>query len=165
VVLTVNPFSTTFWLAGKLPYRFREDESAEGLLGMIRHHRVCQIVGPKGSGKSTLVECLTNSGKATEKPIHFLDGFEQLPFWRRCWYRFFGTGYVFIVHKPLWCVPVVYRTVAEFDVFRQIVAELYPNGFDTETLQNVFIESHGNFRTAFFALYDRLTTGDMNIVK
>ncbi|GHT12096.1 hypothetical protein FACS1894170_06500 [Planctomycetales bacterium] len=160
MVLTVNPFSTTFWVAGKLPYRFQADESAEVLLQRIRQHRVCQIVGPKGSGKSTLVQCLTNGVRTTDKPLQFLDGFELLPFWRRYWYRWFGTGCVFIVHKPLWGVPVVYHTVAEFDIFRRIVAELYPNGFDMETLQSVFTKANGNFRTAFFDLYDRLTTGN-----
>ncbi|MDR3233002.1 MAG: hypothetical protein LBT46_04965 [Planctomycetaceae bacterium] len=154
VAVPVNPFATKFWLAGVLEYRFTDGESAGTLLEKIRQHRICQIVGPKGSGKSTLIQTLRH---CCGDSVCFLDGFEQLPFYRRFGYRLGWIRCVLCVHRPLWGIPVLYRTVPDFTVFRQLVSELYPQSrFDAETLRRVFSGSGGNFRTAFFELYDIL---------
>ncbi|MDR3182761.1 MAG: hypothetical protein LBT89_07565 [Planctomycetaceae bacterium] len=153
-LFNANPFAAKFWFAGMLEYRFSDGGSADTLLQKIRQHRICQIVGPKGSGKSTLIQTLRHHGGDS---ICFLDGFEQLPLYRRFGCRLGWIRCVLCVHRPLWGIPVLYRTVPDFTVFRQLVSELYPQSrFGAETLQQVFAAADGNFRTAFFELYEQI---------
>ena len=89
----------------------------EQLVQDLRTHRTCQIVGPHGSGKSTLVAELVhradqqamrvnllawNGRESTNNwprwlvwqatphranQLYVIDGFEQLPWWARAWTR------------------------------------------------------------------------------
>jgi hypothetical protein len=62
---------------------------------------------------------------------------------------------ILTVHRPLWFVPVVYRTQPQFTVFVQIVRQLLPDSPHESVLQAVYEHSGGNFRNAFFELYDQ----------
>lgn len=54
-----NPFSTRFVRPGAIPFHFREGESAEQLVeNLRRNHWLGEIIGPHGTGKSTLLETL-----------------------------------------------------------------------------------------------------------
>jgi len=177
----VNPFSTKFWASGIIPFQFSETgESVAGLLSKARRHPVCQIVGPHGSGKSTLLwellKCCETSGENVryfffngqqrriprdvsfqEDQFFFVDGFEQLSWCQQLWLRFRAKRLILTVHRPVWCVPILYRTKPQFSVFVRIVRQLVSNPPEESVLQTVYERSAGNFRNAFFELYDLFT--------
>jgi hypothetical protein len=174
----VNPFSTQFWVAGVLPFQFSDSrENIDVLAEKARRHPVCQIVGPHGSGKSTLLLELRKQyenngtnvrylffndqqrripGNLTfqEDQTLFVDGFEQLSLFRKLWLRFRSAHLILTVHRPVWGIPILYRTQPQFSVFVQIVRQMVPNPPEESALRTVYDRSGGNFRNAFFELYD-----------
>ena len=109
-----NPFSTRFIQPGALPYEFFGHTNSRVLIQRLLSLRSKRgmIVGPHGSGKSTLIKSLINEislvepGKQvfvlqfssdklatqlalsgmrvwTNRSLVILDGYEQLPFWTR----------------------------------------------------------------------------------
>ena len=101
-----NPFATCWTRPGAIAFRFGQDESAEQLVARLAAMKwQGEIVGPHGSGKSTLVEtlkshlaaagrtvsvCTLRAGQrrlpttflrqslATRRPLIVIDGYEQL---------------------------------------------------------------------------------------
>jgi hypothetical protein len=176
-----NPFSTKFWTAGTISFRFSEPGvSADSLLAKAEKFSVCQIAGPHGSGKSALLLSMLNQYKERENPAEyqyllfneqnrklpviqkewrqktlFVDGFEQLPLHHRLRLRYFSKRMILTVHKPLRFIPVLYRTIPQFSIFAEIVRQISPVPPAETVLREVFEKSGGNFRNAFFDLYDR----------
>ena len=147
------------------------------LLKKMRQHPICQIVGPHGSGKSTLLlELLkqqeTNKetiryllfsdqhcrlpGNVTfrENQVFFVDGFEQLPLTDRLRLLFRSKRLILTAHRPVWFVPILFRTQPQFSIFVQIVLQMVSQPPEESLLYAVYERSGGNFRTAFFELYD-----------
>jgi hypothetical protein len=62
-----NPFATRFFTAGAIEYQFTEDFSTRELIDRLmgHHPRRGAIIGPHGSGKSTLVACIRRQIEAT----------------------------------------------------------------------------------------------------
>ena len=154
----------------------------DALLEKSRRHPVCQIVGPHGSGKSTLLSELLKkyerSGESVrslffnnqhrripgditfrENQIFFVDGVEQLPFWEQ--FRLLSRleRVILTVHRPIWFMPILYRTKPQFSVFVRIVRQLTPDSPEESVLRAVYERSGGNFRNAFFELYDQWEKG------
>ena len=179
-----NPFSTKFWIPGVIPFLFPErDESIDTLLGKMYRHPICQIVGPHGSGKSTLLLALLKQHKKNGdhqdkdnvrylifndqhrrfprstaflgNPFLFVDGFEQLPFRDRLRLLSRSKRLVFTTHHPVWFVPILFRTKPQLSVFVQIVQQMLSDPPEESVLHAVYVRSRGNFRNAFFELYDR----------
>ena len=174
-----NPFSTKFWTSGIIPFQFSESsENISTLMERMRRQPICQIVGPHGSGKSTLLlELLRQHEQNGEKvcllffndqhrripgdvafqdsPLFFVDGFEQLSPADRLRLLFRAKHLVLTAHRPVWFVPVLYRTNPQFLIFAQIVQHLVSQPHDESVLRTVYERSGGNFRTAFFELYDQ----------
>jgi hypothetical protein len=78
-----NPFATRFVRPGALEYRFTDSEPAVALIESLRQHSwMGEIVGPHGSGKSTLVQTLipllTNQGRDV-RPFILHAGESRLP--------------------------------------------------------------------------------------
>ena len=175
----INPFSTKFWTPGALPFQFLEPgETLNTLLEKSHRHPVCQIVGPHGSGKSTLLSELLKKYKTSGKNVcslffngqhrripgditfnedqfFFVDGIEWLPFWEQ--FRLFSRieRAILVIHRPIWFVPILYRTHPQFSIFFQIVRQLAPDSPEESILRAVYERSGGNFRSAFFELYDQ----------
>ncbi|MDR0328174.1 MAG: ATP-binding protein [Planctomycetaceae bacterium] len=173
-----NPFSTKFWSPGVIPFQFTQPgETMDTLLQKSQLHSICQIVGPHGSGKSTLLLGLLNRWKENgenvrylsfndqhrclprdltfqEDQILFADGTEWLPFGDSFRLLARSERLIFITHRPIWFIPILYRTKPQFSVFIQLVRQMRPNMPDESVLQTVFDRSGGNFRNAFFELYD-----------
>jgi len=174
-----NPFSTKFWSAGVLPFQFSEPgETMDALFEQSRRYPICQIVGPHGSGKSTLLLGLLKRYEDNGEPVRFLyfndqqrrmpndisfkeeqfffvDGMEQLPMRERFRFLFRAKHLILTMHRPLWFVPVLYRTKPQFSVFVLIVRQLLPDSPHESVLRAVYDRSGDNFRNAFFELYDQ----------
>jgi len=180
--MVVNPFSTKFWTAGVIPFQFslefsESHESIDTLLEKMRRYPICQIVGPHGSGKSTLLRELLKQYEKREEDVRYLffneqhrriprdvvipensilfvDGFEQLPFIDRIRSRFRAKRLILTAHRPVWFVPILYRTKPQFSVFVQAVRQMSADSPEECVLREVYERSGGNFRNAFFELYD-----------
>ena len=178
----MNPFSTKYWAPGAIPFRFAEaSESCERLVAAFELHGGGQIVGPHGSGKSTLIESLKKvfqqSGydvrhailndrnrrlpdRFTEKTlkeptVRIVDGFEQLPLWDRLQLRFrFPGRFLIVTHRPVARLSILYQTAPDFEVFTELVRQLENKAPDVEELHRLFKTTGGNFRDAFMTLYD-----------
>lgn len=174
-----NPFATKFWASGAIPFRFTEHhDNLDVLLRRIQHQRHCQIIGPHGSGKSTLLltlwkQCNKEGNSAQlfffndqrrrlpdvlhfqKGQILFADGFEQLRIRDRLRLIHHTQRLIVTVHRPVWFVPILYRTVPQFSVFVQIVRQQISDILTESELRAVFERSGGNFRSAFFELYDQ----------
>jgi len=148
------------------------------LLQQAQRHPICQIVGQHGSGKSTLLLGLLKRyeengenvrhlsfndqhrripGDVTfeEDQIFFADGTEWLRGWDAFRLLSRSKRLIFTVHRPLWFVPILYRTKPHFSVFVQLVRQMVPDLLEESMLQTVYDRSGGNFRNAFFELYDQ----------
>jgi hypothetical protein len=83
-----NPFATRYVRPGALAYRFPEGDSADALLQRLRSLDNCgAIIGPHGSGKSTLVATLLEHRRALGQHtllVTLRDGQRRLPHgWQR----------------------------------------------------------------------------------
>jgi predicted ATPase len=93
-----------------------------------------------------------------------LDGFEQLSFLSRLslflQFRSCYGNLLLTTHQPVFGIPILYRTKPEYEVFRSLVRQLTKSSsvpqhaVDEQTLRNIYDRAAGNFRTAFFELYD-----------
>ena len=148
------------------------------LLEKSRRYSICQIVGPHGSGKSTLLLQLLKRYKESGENVRYLlfndqhrkffdnftfskdqilfaDGFEQLPMLRQLWLLVRSKRLILTSHHAVRFVPVLYRTQSQFSIFVQIVRQIASDVSDELALRTVYERSSGNFRNAFFELYDQ----------
>lgn len=151
----MNPFSTRFVRPGALPFLFSNGETAERLADrFVAQGWQGQIVGPHGTGKSTLlaalVPCIERGGRKTLRfalhdgerrlpitreqrlalsadDVLVIDGFEQLSAFNR-WRiaRFCRRRGVGLLATAHADVglPELYRTETNRELARQIVAAL-----------------------------------------
>lgn len=161
----------------------------------INYGSIMQIVGSHGSGKSTLLRTLLQHLEQQHfvirleelndrrhkllpdflpvghdrKMFYMIDGYEQLSFWERFRLRFqkwdLTGGLLLTTHKPVFGIPILYRTTPQFELFIKLVRELtktysatYSHSFGTTELYEIYHRAGGNFRTAFFELYDIVQT-------
>jgi hypothetical protein len=188
-----NPFATRATRSGMIPYQFPVGDSAAGLIECLRAAGWWgQVVGPHGSGKSTLVAGLLpdlarQAGEIMVARLHadyrhlpaeiddalrpgppmahwrllVIDGYEQLSLWRRLWLQRRcqrrGHGLLVTAHRPLWGLPVVYRTRATEETAWRVVRYLLPEKPCPFTPEDVAVRlaAHGgDVRELLFDLYD-----------
>ncbi|MFO0916039.1 MAG: hypothetical protein U0795_23985 [Pirellulales bacterium] len=160
-----NPFATSFTRPGALEFLFPPGVSPDSLLDTFeRLGRRAQIVGPHGTGKSTLIATLQPHMIArgwdvlavwcraderrlpswlferpwTERTVLVIDGYEQLTWWDRLklrWRAWRGkSGWLVTSHSDL-AGPVLWRTVADLATVRQLVHQLLSQqGLDPQLL-------------------------------
>jgi hypothetical protein len=149
-----NPFATRFVRPGALSYRLPPGVSLATLLARLRESAgLGQIVGPHGSGKSSLLAALAraleSAGRQLVKvrlhdgqrrwpteidprlwngnTLVLVDGYEQLGRWARWrlarWRRRAGCGLLVTAHA---CVglPTIWQTQPTADLLEAIVADL-----------------------------------------
>ena len=178
-----NPFATCWTRPGALPWRGDIPTIVQTLR---RSEWRGQIVGPHGSGKSTLVRALIEPlRQAGKRPMLFdalddadIDGdvllveaFERLP-WRERWrrttaWRRAGVGFVVTTHRTMrsWFTPL--HVVAQTKPDEAIVAELFqrltksrPTPVGLADALASFASRDGDLRETWFdlhALHENLT--------
>ena len=180
---TINPFSTKFWLPGVFPFQFSEsEETVETLLEKSQRFPICQIVGSHGTGKSTLLlellkryeesgenvrylffneqqRCVPHDLPPKKDHLFFIDGIEQLSYWNQGRLLLRSKRSIVTAHYPIWFIPTLYQTKPQFSVFAKLVRQMRTNLPNESTLRDVYDRSGGNFRNAFFELYDQWERG------
>ncbi|MCL2306422.1 MAG: hypothetical protein FWC43_13855, partial [Planctomycetaceae bacterium] len=155
-----NPFSSRF--VTNIPYFFPPDFSENTLVRLVRRFeecgRVSQIVGPHGTGKSTLLDALTQHlvgpvfktvlrDRQRRLPPDFteyrdgnciviIDGYEQLSvcsrlrLWRER--RRFRFGLLITVHRPVFGWPILCETAPDRETCNHVLQFLLKNGLLTK---------------------------------
>ena len=147
-----NPFSTSRVKPGRLPFFFPPDQKHSTLVRQLEEFRwQAQIVGPHGSGKSTLVkslvQCFSKSGRNVDSVTfhsgglffskffrqrrHWdantqlvVDGFEQLHWVQRCLLRracVRRSCGLLVTAHVSVGLPTLYQTSADLCTARRIV--------------------------------------------
>ena len=150
-----NPFSTRYVRPGALPFVFRSGESAQALVLRLREKNWWgEIIGPHGSGKSTLVAALVTEMHAAGREIRLhafhddivsfaglspraldlhptavliIDGYEQLSLWQKLRLRHScrHAGCGLVVTAHQSAgLPELYRTVVTPDIAAGVFAAL-----------------------------------------
>ena len=161
-----NPFSTRFIRPGALDFLFPPGQTTATLVENLREHGwQGQILGPHGSGKSTLVAALLPALEAAGRKVRrqgprargqgadelsatsldtdtqvVIDGFEQLTWWSRRKLKQTcvsrGAGLLVTTHKDLG-LPTLYRTEPSLELTRAIVARLLSPDDETITADDI----------------------------
>lgn len=182
-----NPFATHHVKSGALSYRFPESEGIDAVLQRLRRHQYWgQIIGPHGTGKTTLLRSLCSQWQSLNRrpllislqnrqarlpaldwsglPINtqiIVDGYEQLHGLHKLKlhaqaYRF-GFGLLVTSHQVVRGLPVIHRTHASPELLRQLVDELGGN-LDRHQIDRCYERSNHNIREALMLLYDEWRT-------
>lgn len=181
----VNPFATSRVRPGAIDFLFPPEVDAAQLVRQLATWKWrAQIVGPHGTGKSTLLAALRQELQGIGKPfIHvalhdgqrqlpaelrhpspdvltIIDGFEQLGAWWRWW----------LLHGPVWRkrgllitthasmgLPTLWRTEVTPQLAQRVLERLAPAGDATISAADVeqqLARHGGDLRAALFGLYD-----------
>ena len=183
---STNPFATRWVQPGALEYVWPDGDGGNALLGRLAAGASVEIVGPHGSGKSTLVAALVAllraCGRActletlhdgggrrslatwpgTEMRVRIVDGFEQLPGWRRRLVRWrarsAGDALVVTAHAPQGMDHTLRSEVDAALTARLVEALLaraeLPTHIDPAGVFARVERLDGNLREALFELYD-----------
>lgn len=193
----LNPFSTRFTRPGSL--KFLEDGIGVDELSkkLLTSQTTCQIVGPHGSGKTSLTieiakrlsdksvrsrwitfrrESWFSSPQSkqedylpgqppsasVDREILFIDGIESLGFFSRyVVLRRLKTKRVQLVlttHQKLAGYDVLTTLHPKLEMFRKLAKQLHSSTDPTwqAKVDAAFEKSNGDFREAFFLLYDQI---------
>lgn len=182
----VNPFATRFVAPGAIPYRFADPSGLKDLVRLLEANDGWgEIIGPHGSGKSTLVAALipqltmwnvrrirlnTSERKLPsniwDRPLPrtllVIDGFEQLGYFRRRQVKKFcrkrQAGLLITAHQSMG-LPRLHQTDVPSELAGKIIGGLVPAG--AEWVLEGFdalarLRFHnGSLREVLFELYDR----------
>ncbi|MEE4273278.1 MAG: hypothetical protein V2I67_16510 [Thermoanaerobaculales bacterium] len=175
-----NPFASRYVEA--LPYRCASSSLDDVIDRLVANHGRGAIVGPHGSGKTTLAETLARRvggdivkihlGTDTRRPLTstirslppiveprhtiVLDGAEQLRpvAWWRTWRQLRPAGTVVITsHKP-GRLPMIHECRTSSALLTELATELDPTVAETVDLDELFRRHDGDIRLCFHELYD-----------
>lgn len=176
-----NPFSTKFIRPGAIAYQCVPGKSISYYADCFLSNGCRgQVVGPHGTGKSTFVIAIQKELAARGLDVRLvtlhsfdknelgslltlqsgsiliLDGFEQLPFWRRfritqstLWRK---IGLLTTSHVSFG-LPTLLETRADLETSQNLVRTL-TGSEPPENLGALLTKHNGNLREVFFELYD-----------
>ncbi|MBR0237726.1 MAG: hypothetical protein IJQ39_06540 [Thermoguttaceae bacterium] len=176
-----NPFSTKFIRPGAIAYQCAPGKSISYYADcFLSNGQRGQVIGPHGTGKSTFVIAIQKELAARGLAVHLvtlhsfdkselknlqtlrrdsiliLDGFEQLPFWRRWWIvlstRWRHVGLLTTSHVSFG-LPTLLETSADLETAQKLVRTL-TGSEPPENLEALLTKHNGSLREVFFELYD-----------
>jgi hypothetical protein len=185
---SANPFSTRFIRPGAIPFLFPPGVDAAVLVERLaRAAWHGQIIGPHGSGKSALLAALVDQLPAAGRrlrqvalhdrerriPVNLVapaaggaglqlivDGFEQLPGWRRWWLRRWcrrrRAGLLVTAHGDVG-LPTLWETRADLATAQRVVEYLVrdtAHRIAPAEVAAAFARHGGDTREMLFDLYD-----------
>jgi hypothetical protein len=190
VLPRINPFSTRFTAPGTIPFRLPRGESPASLAARLDATAGWgQIIGPHGSGKSSLLAALIPALSAWQirhirlntthrrlpasiwnasgpRGLIVIDGFEQLGFFTRrrvkhhC--RRTGCGLLITAHSSMG-LPELHRTDLAPETAADVIRSLVPPGggwvLDDYDIAARLRHHRGSLRDVLFELYDRWEEG------
>ena len=151
-----NPLSTRHVAPGAVPW-FGD---LEGLYERwTQLGRQAQIIGPHGTGKSTLLAHLVARAARDRIAVVALDDADVRSPLRARWARFRHRYLLITTHSDLG-LPTLSRTRISLECARAVILHLlraHP-GFvpDDRDLERLLAAHDGNLREVLFALYDRI---------
>ena len=179
-----NPFSTCFVEPGKLGYIFESGNIENVCLAFEKNKWRGQIVGPHGSGKTTLCRNIVDHlsaifGDATfitirsdgsvsrhlvnlngpvDLHLFVVDGFERLNWLHRMSLERTcsgkRSGLLLTTHRVVRGLPVVERTDTSWSTFKRIVDTLAKGQLPDKTVRKAFERHQPDIREALMQLYD-----------
>ena len=179
-----NPFATRHTRPGRLRFLFSDGSSAESLISHLReHHWWGEVIGPHGSGKSSLLAALrpllADAGRDLVS-VELHDGQRRLPsdVWRMVRWsphvQLVIDGYEQLFRWERWRIkrrcriagcgllvtahasvglPLLYRTKPDFDLALRVVNSL-SKAIPAHEVEACFRATRGDLREMLFALYD-----------
>jgi hypothetical protein len=163
-----NPFATCWTRPGALKFQFVDGESSERLLARLAASKWRgEIIGPHGSGKSTLVETLkprlADAGFSVAavtlrdgerclpagflrraltavRPLVIVDGFEQLSWLSRQRLRFRirrAAAGLVVTSHAPTGLPTLFQTQPDLSLARQLVSTLTEENFSSVSAADV----------------------------
>ncbi len=178
-----NPFAT--FRTDSLAFRFPTGQWSENLKRLAALRYRAAIVGPQGTGKTTLlhelslklldlgfkpvfaranvelVESLLSNVEPNQ--IILLDSAEQLPrplWWKLVWRTRERCGLVVTVHRRC-LLPNWVQCNSSPALARYLLRELGLSDLDAATLASAFKRHRGNIRDLFRSLYDDFASGKL----
>ena len=167
-----NPFSCRYFEPGNIPFLFHNEHSIESLACKLQFSssqrptvRRWAIVGPHGSGKSTLIKQLSEQldcqvhvlhsstnklqamreilAKLDRSPLCLVDGYEQLPHWSRLWIRAYSqlkrVTLCVTAHRRPWAFDLLWQTRIDQQVEQHVLDCLL--GGNDPALKTALLES------------------------
>ena len=179
--MSINPFSTKFIRPGAITYQCKPGESISYYVDKFLSFGMRgQVIGPHGTGKSTFVitlqkELVAQGYKVCLITLHstdkselkhlrsldrhsilILDGFEQLPFWRRWWIiqstRWRSIGLLTTSHRSFG-LPTLLETSVDLETAQNLI-KMLTHSEAPNNLDSLLKKHNGNLRETFFDLYD-----------
>jgi hypothetical protein len=125
---------------------------------------VLRLTTHRRSVPAELRRVIRSNRAAEGARVIIIDGYEQLPAWRRFWLQLRclrkGCGLLVSAHRPLQGMPVLYRTRVSPEIAARVVGHLLRDDLsvvidDLKEKANALLVSHqNNLREVLWDLYD-----------
>jgi hypothetical protein len=153
-----NPFAGE--RIASIAYRFADGECDHLLQKLQENNWHGAIVGPHGTGKSTLIKYIEEQARKHHRQIKIIDGAEQIPWWK--WFvikRRAKQPLIITTHKP-GRLPTLYTTSTSSALLQALIIELAIAKPKKEFVEDLYARHSGNIRDALREMYDRCYADD-----
>jgi hypothetical protein len=118
------------------------------------------IVGPHGTGKSTLVKFIADLAQEHGKQVTIIDGAEQIRWWN--WLVMKHThksALIITTHKP-GRLPTIHETSTSESLLAELITTLAAVPPNPEFVTDLFTRHRGNIRDCLREMYERCAADD-----
>jgi hypothetical protein len=154
-----NPFAA--YAVDRIEYKFAAGEMQKLMEALRANNWRGAIVGPHGTGKSTLVRTITPQLPAGASIV---DGAEKIPSWKWPFVRHGfrkATAVLITTHAP-GRLPTVFRTSTTPQLLAELIEQLSGRAARPEFVRQLFDRHNGNIRDALREMYDRCGADDFS---
>lgn len=154
-----NPFAGENISA--IEFRFaNEQQRVEFLQRLEQSNWRGAIVGPQGTGKSTLLAYIAQLAKAQQKLVTIIDSAEQIPYWRWLLTKQTIRGPLIIAVHKAGRLQTLYNTGTSQELLTQFIEELSRKRPHPEFVRDLYTRHGGNIRDALREMYERCAADD-----